>query len=134
MILNRLCLHLNTNDILILQQHCFRAELSTSHKLMREAEYIKTGFKDRKSTGAVFLDIQKAIDRLDSVAIEVSSRSKLTGIVRGKSIFTCFAQTFDKVTQTHANIPDNARCDGYDGEQHRLDYFTNDICTLRNGC
>ncbi|GFV81985.1 hypothetical protein TNCV_3151831 [Trichonephila clavipes] len=40
----------------------------------------------------------------------------------------------DTVTQTHANVPDNSRCDGYDREQHRLVYFSNDICTLRNGC
>ncbi|GFW11713.1 RNA-directed DNA polymerase from mobile element jockey [Trichonephila clavipes] len=63
-ILNRLCLHLNTNDILIPQQHGFRAELSTSHQLLWVVEYIQKGFKDRKSTGAVFLDIQKALDRV----------------------------------------------------------------------
>ncbi|GFT04875.1 histone-lysine N-methyltransferase SETMAR [Trichonephila clavipes] len=39
-----------------------------------------------------------------------------------------------RVAQTLANVPDNARCDGYDSEQHRRDYFSNDICTLRNGC
>ncbi|GFV05378.1 uncharacterized protein TNCV_225891 [Trichonephila clavipes] len=38
------------------------------------------------------------------------------------------------VAQTHANVPDNARWDGYDREQHRLDYFSNVIYTLRNGC
>ncbi|GFU98741.1 RNA-directed DNA polymerase from mobile element jockey [Trichonephila clavipes] len=59
----RLCQHLNDNDILIPQQHGFRAGLSTSHQLLRVVEYIKTGFRDRKSTGAVFLDIQKAFDR-----------------------------------------------------------------------
>ncbi|GFV12141.1 transposable element Tc3 transposase [Trichonephila clavipes] len=59
----RLCQHLTDNDILIPQQHGFRAGLSTSHQLLRVVEYIKTGFRDRKSTGAVFLDIQKAFDR-----------------------------------------------------------------------
>ncbi|GFX24492.1 hypothetical protein TNCV_993071 [Trichonephila clavipes] len=49
---------------LIPQQHGFRAGLSTSHQLLRVVEYIKTGFRDRKSTGAVFLDIQKAFDRV----------------------------------------------------------------------
>ncbi|GFW15527.1 hypothetical protein TNCV_4656671 [Trichonephila clavipes] len=45
------------------------------------------------------------IHKLDSVAIEVSSRPKLTGIVRG---FTCFAQTSDRLprlTQTYPIIP-----------------------------
>ncbi|GFX74837.1 RNA-directed DNA polymerase from mobile element jockey [Trichonephila clavipes] len=60
----RLCQHLNDNDILIPQQHGFRAGLSTSHQLLPVVEYIKTGFQNRKSTGAVFLDIQKAFDRV----------------------------------------------------------------------
>ncbi|GFU26384.1 RNA-directed DNA polymerase from mobile element jockey [Trichonephila clavipes] len=46
------------------EQHGFRAELSTWHQLLRVIEYIKTGFKDRKSTGVVFLDIQKVFDRV----------------------------------------------------------------------
>ncbi|GFX83325.1 putative RNA-directed DNA polymerase from transposon X-element, partial [Trichonephila clavipes] len=37
----RLCQHLNDNDILIPQQHGFRAGLSTSHQLLRVVEYIK---------------------------------------------------------------------------------------------
>ncbi|GFV73557.1 probable RNA-directed DNA polymerase from transposon X-element [Trichonephila clavipes] len=64
----RLCQHLNDNDILIPQQHGFRAGLSTSHQLLRVVEYVKTGFRDRKSTGAVFLDIQKAFDRGNLIA------------------------------------------------------------------
>ncbi|GFU31698.1 hypothetical protein TNCV_1175841 [Trichonephila clavipes] len=31
-----------------------------------------------------------------------------------------------QVAQTHANLPDNTGCDGYDREQHRLDYFNNE--------
>ncbi|GFV19493.1 probable RNA-directed DNA polymerase from transposon X-element [Trichonephila clavipes] len=65
----RLCLHLNDNDILIPQQHGFRAGLSTSHQLLRVVEYIKSGFQDRKSTGVVFLDIQKAFDRVWHVGL-----------------------------------------------------------------
>ncbi|GFW41662.1 RNA-directed DNA polymerase from mobile element jockey [Trichonephila clavipes] len=63
-ILNRLNDHLQQNDILIPQQHGFRANLSTSHQLLRMVEYVKTGFAENKSTGAVFLDIQKAFDRV----------------------------------------------------------------------
>ncbi|GFU00916.1 probable RNA-directed DNA polymerase from transposon X-element [Trichonephila clavipes] len=59
----------NDNDILIPQQHGFRAGLSASHQLLRVVEYIKTGFRDRKSTGAVFLDIQKAFDRVCHVGL-----------------------------------------------------------------
>ncbi|GFV02084.1 hypothetical protein TNCV_1066321, partial [Trichonephila clavipes] len=50
--------------------------------------------------------------------IGVSSRPKLTGIVRGKAFFTCFAQTSDRLprlTQTYPIMPD---ADGYDRERH----------------
>ncbi|GFT98000.1 RNA-directed DNA polymerase from mobile element jockey [Trichonephila clavipes] len=46
------------------QQHGFRPQLSTSHQLLRVVEYAKSGFKEKKYTGAVFLDIQKAFDRV----------------------------------------------------------------------
>ncbi|GFV11023.1 RNA-directed DNA polymerase from mobile element jockey [Trichonephila clavipes] len=56
--------YLTTNKILISQQHGFRPQLSTSHQLLRVVEYAKSGFKEKKCTGAVFLDIQKAFDRV----------------------------------------------------------------------
>ncbi|GFX38280.1 probable RNA-directed DNA polymerase from transposon X-element [Trichonephila clavipes] len=64
LILSRLNDYLNTNKILISQQHGFRPQLSTSHQLLRVVEYAKSGFKEKKYTGAVFLDIQKAFDRV----------------------------------------------------------------------
>ncbi|GFW74197.1 RNA-directed DNA polymerase from mobile element jockey [Trichonephila clavipes] len=64
LILSRLNNHLITNKILISQQHGFRSQLSTSHQLLRVVEYTKSGFKEKKYTGAVFLDIQKAFDRI----------------------------------------------------------------------
>ncbi|GFU15175.1 RNA-directed DNA polymerase from mobile element jockey [Trichonephila clavipes] len=64
LILSRLNDFLETNKILISQQHGFRPQLSTSHQLLRVVEYAKSGFKEKKCTGAVFLDIQKAFDRV----------------------------------------------------------------------
>ncbi|GFV69713.1 RNA-directed DNA polymerase from mobile element jockey [Trichonephila clavipes] len=63
-ILKRLYHHVDTNNILIPEQHGFRPDLSTTHQLLRVVETIKSGLKDKKSTGAVFLDIQKAFDRV----------------------------------------------------------------------
>ncbi|GFX36948.1 RNA-directed DNA polymerase from mobile element jockey [Trichonephila clavipes] len=63
-ILNRLYHHVEENNILIPEQHGFRPDLSTTHQLLRVVETIKSGFKNKKSTGAVFLDIQKAFDRV----------------------------------------------------------------------
>ncbi|GFV74166.1 hypothetical protein TNCV_3606221 [Trichonephila clavipes] len=61
--------------------------------------------------------------------IGVSSRPKLTGIVRGKSIFTCFAQTSDRVAQTHANVP--IMPDVMDMMRATLTrLFSNDICAF----
>ncbi|GFY03802.1 RNA-directed DNA polymerase from mobile element jockey [Trichonephila clavipes] len=63
-ILKRLYHHVDTNNILIPEQHGFGPDLSTTHQLLRVVETIKSGLKDKKSTGAVFLDIQKAFDRV----------------------------------------------------------------------
>ncbi|GBN71585.1 putative RNA-directed DNA polymerase from transposon BS [Araneus ventricosus] len=42
----------------------FRKSLTTTHQLLRVVEYITSGFEKGESTGAVFLDVQKAFDRV----------------------------------------------------------------------
>ncbi|GFT45000.1 RNA-directed DNA polymerase from mobile element jockey [Trichonephila clavipes] len=51
-------------NILTPEQHGFRPRLSTSHQLLRVVEYIKDGIDRNQYTAAVFLDIQKAFDRV----------------------------------------------------------------------
>ncbi|GBO38131.1 RNA-directed DNA polymerase from mobile element jockey [Araneus ventricosus] len=63
-ILNRLNKHLNDYNILCSEQFGFREKLSTTHQLLRVVEYITEGFSNKQKTGAVFLDIQKAFDRV----------------------------------------------------------------------
>ncbi|GFU93478.1 RNA-directed DNA polymerase from mobile element jockey [Trichonephila clavipes] len=63
-ILARLNDHLERENILIPEQHGFRPRLSTSHQLLRVVEFIKEGNNKDECTAAVFLDIQKAFDRL----------------------------------------------------------------------
>ncbi|GFW41714.1 RNA-directed DNA polymerase from mobile element jockey [Trichonephila clavipes] len=46
------------------KQHGFRPRLSTTHQLLRVVEYIKDGIDRHQYTAAVFLDIQKAFDRV----------------------------------------------------------------------
>ncbi|GFW28579.1 probable RNA-directed DNA polymerase from transposon X-element [Trichonephila clavipes] len=87
LILTRLNSHLTENNILISQQHGFRPRVSTSHQLLRVVEYIKTGFKDKKYTGAIFLDIQKAFDRVWHVGllyklIKINTPPPLIRIIR----------------------------------------------------
>ncbi|GFW78088.1 hypothetical protein TNCV_135581 [Trichonephila clavipes] len=60
--------------------------------------------------------------KVDSVAIEVSSRPKLTGIVRGKAFLHVLRRRPIGCPDSRKRT-DNAKCDGYDREQHRLDYF-----------
>ncbi|GFW16687.1 probable RNA-directed DNA polymerase from transposon X-element [Trichonephila clavipes] len=55
---------LEINKILIPEQHGFRPRLSTTHQLLRVVEYIKEGNSMGQCTAAVFLDIQKAFDRV----------------------------------------------------------------------
>ncbi|GFT83325.1 uncharacterized protein TNCV_1555481 [Trichonephila clavipes] len=56
--------YLEREKILIPEQHGFRPRLSTSHQLLRVIEFIKEGNNKDECTAAVFLDIQKAFDRV----------------------------------------------------------------------
>ncbi|GFW59949.1 probable RNA-directed DNA polymerase from transposon X-element [Trichonephila clavipes] len=56
--------HLENENILVPEQHGFRPRLSTTHQLLRVVEYIKDGIDRHQYTAAVFLDIQKAFDRV----------------------------------------------------------------------
>ncbi|GFU18063.1 probable RNA-directed DNA polymerase from transposon X-element [Trichonephila clavipes] len=60
----RLNEYLERNNILTPEQHGFRPRLSTSHQLLRVVEYIKDAIDRNQYTAAVFLDIQKAFDRV----------------------------------------------------------------------
>ncbi|GFW54569.1 RNA-directed DNA polymerase from mobile element jockey [Trichonephila clavipes] len=63
-ILTRMWHHVDSTNLIIPEQHGFRPNLSTSHQLLRVVETIRSGFVKQKSTAVVFLDIQKAFDRV----------------------------------------------------------------------
>ncbi|GFT94512.1 probable RNA-directed DNA polymerase from transposon X-element [Trichonephila clavipes] len=63
-ILLRLKNFINSNNLLNPNQYGFTTKLSTLHPLLRLTEHISEGFQKKKSTGVVFLDIQKAFDRV----------------------------------------------------------------------
>ncbi|GFW96303.1 probable RNA-directed DNA polymerase from transposon X-element [Trichonephila clavipes] len=63
-ILTRLKDFLYTNNIINPNQYGFTNKFSTLHPLLNLTEAISEGFQSKKSTGAVFLDIQKAFDRV----------------------------------------------------------------------
>ncbi|GBM22279.1 putative RNA-directed DNA polymerase from transposon BS [Araneus ventricosus] len=63
-ILDKLNVHLTENKILCPEQYGFTKSLTTTHQLLRVVEYITSGFEKSECTGAVFLDIQKAFDRV----------------------------------------------------------------------
>ncbi|GFU47199.1 RNA-directed DNA polymerase from mobile element jockey [Trichonephila clavipes] len=56
--------YLENENILVLEQHGFRPRLSTTNQLLRVVEYIKDRIDRNQYTAAVFLDIQKAFDRV----------------------------------------------------------------------
>ncbi|GFS80303.1 probable RNA-directed DNA polymerase from transposon X-element [Trichonephila clavipes] len=56
--------YLENENILVPEQHGFRPRLSTTHQLLRVVEYIKEGINRNQYTAAVFLDIQKAFDKV----------------------------------------------------------------------
>ena len=61
---NRLLNFLEEYKIIIPHQFGFMKQLSTTHQLLRVTEYIAEGFTNRQSTGAIFLDVAKAFDRV----------------------------------------------------------------------
>ncbi|GFT55653.1 probable RNA-directed DNA polymerase from transposon BS [Trichonephila clavipes] len=63
-ILNRIHDHIYKSNFLNPNQYGFTKTLSTYHPLLRLTERISAGFQNGYTTGAVFLDIQKAFDRV----------------------------------------------------------------------
>ncbi|GFX42257.1 probable RNA-directed DNA polymerase from transposon X-element [Trichonephila clavipes] len=63
-ILNRLNTFILNSDFINPNQYGFTKKLSTNHPLLRITEKVSSGFQRGRSTGAVFLDIQKAFDRV----------------------------------------------------------------------
>ncbi|GFU30099.1 probable RNA-directed DNA polymerase from transposon X-element [Trichonephila clavipes] len=52
------------NSIIPEIQHGFRKETSTCHQLLRATNIIISGFNNHATTGGIFLDVEKAFDRL----------------------------------------------------------------------
>ncbi|GFV15996.1 RNA-directed DNA polymerase from mobile element jockey [Trichonephila clavipes] len=63
-ILLRVNQFINNTNFLNPNQYGFTKQLSTYHPLLRLTEQISAGFQRGRSTGAVFLDIEKAFDRV----------------------------------------------------------------------
>lgn len=61
---NRLLEFLTQNNKLIPNQSGFMRNLSTTHQLLRVTELISEGLAHKESTGALFLDVVKAFDRV----------------------------------------------------------------------
>ncbi|XP_035205979.1 uncharacterized protein LOC118181012 [Stegodyphus dumicola] len=63
-ILTRLQVYMDLKNVIIPQQHGFRKKQSSVHQLYRVTEYISQGLQERQTTGAIFLDVAKAFDRV----------------------------------------------------------------------
>jgi hypothetical protein len=63
-ILNRLKLFIDSNNIILPEQFGFREKHSTTHQLLRVVELASEGLQTKTPTGAIFLDIAKAFDRI----------------------------------------------------------------------
>lgn len=63
-VLKRINEHIHAHNILRPEQFGFRTKHSTTLQLLRVVEYATRGFNDNQSTGSVFLDIEKAFDRV----------------------------------------------------------------------
>lgn len=63
-ILTRMQLHLDENNIIPDHQFGFRAGLSTTHQVDRIVKAVRSGFQRKESTGLVMLDLSSAFDNV----------------------------------------------------------------------
>ncbi|GBN47667.1 putative RNA-directed DNA polymerase from transposon BS [Araneus ventricosus] len=63
-LLRRLSQFLDDNNLIISYQFGFQKQLSTNDQLVRVTELIDDGFEKSETTGALFLDIAKAFDKI----------------------------------------------------------------------
>ena len=63
-ILQRISRYVDENNIIPFEQFGFRAKHSTSHQLLRVVKHVRKQFDHKRSTGMLFLDIEKAFDSL----------------------------------------------------------------------
>lgn len=63
-LLNRLSRFCEINNLIMPEQFGFRKKHSTLHQLLRVTETIHNGFRRNMTTGAIFLDVAKAFDRV----------------------------------------------------------------------
>lgn len=63
-ILNRINIFLDENNIIPEEQHGFKRKFSTTHQLSKVIGQAKAKLKDKSSTGIIMLDVEKAFDRV----------------------------------------------------------------------
>lgn len=63
-ILNRLQIHIDENNLVMPEQFGFRQKHNTTHQLLRLLEVVTEAFNNKTPVGAVFLDISKAYDKV----------------------------------------------------------------------
>ncbi|GFV52479.1 probable RNA-directed DNA polymerase from transposon X-element [Trichonephila clavipes] len=68
---------LESENILVQEQHGFRPRLSTNHQILRVVEYIKDGIDRNQYTVAVFLDIQKSPRVAEQCDVNIQSINQL---------------------------------------------------------
>jgi len=56
--------HIVDNDIVINEQFGFRSQHSTTQQVLRLTEFVTRGFNERRHSGAIFIDIEKAFDKV----------------------------------------------------------------------
>ncbi|GFT24262.1 RNA-directed DNA polymerase from mobile element jockey [Trichonephila clavipes] len=109
-ILARLNDHLERENILIPEQHGFRPRLSTSHQLLRVVEFIKEGNNKDECTAAVFLDIQKAFDRINAGVAQGSTLAPtlfnlyVNDIIKHSNTIICMYADDTAILSRHRNL------------------------------
>lgn len=109
------------------EQHGFRAHHSTAHQLLRVTEYITQGFNLNQATGAIFLDVAKAFDKVwhDGILykmVQLNAPTWMTRIIQwflqGRTFRVKLGTAMSTEKQIEAGVPP-----GFRAVTHALQYL-----------
>lgn len=113
-ILNRLNIFIEDNEILPDEQFGFRSNHSTTQQLSRVVKHIKSNFNTKKSTGMVVMDIEKAFDsiwhdgllhKMINLNIPVQIVKIIKSFLSNRSFFVKIKKIVSKSHQIPAGVP-----------------------------
>lgn len=133
---SRIVEYSENNRIINKEQFGFRRDHSTIHQLKRVLNYIKTNKENRKSTGVVFLDIEKAFDsiwhnglifKMNQFGYPIYLQKMIQSFLLGRSFIVTVGEGISTERSIPAGVPQGSIL-----SPHLYSIFTADFSIPRN--